>query len=112
MNRSACARRAAARTSSSVASGRPKRMLSAIERLNRLGTCGTIATASRKAASGHSRTSSPSSRICPSVTSYSRGSRLTRVDLPEPVVPTTASASPGRSSKLVSISAGSACSPA
>jgi hypothetical protein len=47
MNSAAWASVAARRTSSSVACGRPKRMLSAIERWNIAGSCGTYAMASR-----------------------------------------------------------------
>ena len=46
-----------------------------------------------------SRMSTPSSRIAPPVTSYSRVVSAVSVDLPEPVRPTSAMVSPGSSSR-------------
>ena len=48
----------------------------------------------------------PSRRIAPQVTSASRGTRASSVVLPEPVAPTSATVSPGASSRLTPRSTG------
>src|SRR5262249_26343582 len=68
-----------------------KAMLSRIDVEKRNGSCGTKPTASRSCASGSVRTSRPSSRTVPSLTSKRRGNSCTSVLLPEPVRPTSAS---------------------
>ena len=61
----------------------------------RTGSCGTYPIAPRSTASGICRTSMPSTNTVPGGGSYSRGSRLTNVDFPDPVAPTIASVWPG-----------------
>ncbi len=65
MKSSACAVRAAARTSSSLASGMPKRMFSAMDVLKRNGSWLTMPMCRRRSASCRSRTSWPSMRTVP-----------------------------------------------
>ena len=62
--------------------------------------------AARSAGNGMSRTSIPSTNTVPRGGSYSRGSRLMSVDLPEPVGPTTASVSPAATRSDTSRSTG------
>ncbi len=57
-----------------------------------------VATVERSEGSVRSRTSWPSMVTRPEVTSRSRGTSAVRVVLPEPVAPTTARVSPGRTS--------------
>ena len=72
----------------------PNAMFSAMVSENRNGSCGTNPIAPRSSASGISRTSTPSMKTVPGGGSCSRGSRLTSVDLPEPVAPTIAAVWP------------------
>ncbi len=69
MNGSACAAIAARSISSSVASGRPNRMLSRIVPLKSTASCNARATLFRSSVSSMSRTSVPSIRTRPDVTS-------------------------------------------
>ncbi len=69
------AARAAATSSSSVAEGRAKRRLSAIEAWKRYVSCETTPTASLSVSKVSSRTSTPSIVTRPPVASYSRGGR-------------------------------------
>ena len=69
-------------------------MLSAIDSEKRNASCGTNPMARRRAASGRSRTSTPSMNTVPGGGSNSRGSRLMSVDFPDPVGPTSATVSP------------------
>ena len=62
---------------------------------NRYGFCGTRPTVRDSSAGSRSRTSTPSTRTVPPVTSNSRGTRLSSVVLPLPVLPMTAVVSPG-----------------
>ena len=88
----------AARISSSVAglsAPRPRARFSATDIENSVGSSNAVATAVRRAGSDSSRMSRPSSRIAPSVTSYSRENNAARTDFPEPVAPTRANVCPG-----------------
>ncbi len=69
MKPSACAARAAARTSSSVASGRPKAMLDRTESENRKLSSNTTPSADRSPRVSRSRTSTPPIRTAPAATS-------------------------------------------
>lgn len=69
MNSSASAARAAAKTSSSLASGRPYAMLSRTEVENRNASSKTTPIAWRRSFNGTSRTSSPPTRTEPECTS-------------------------------------------
>ncbi len=70
-------------------------MFSPILSENRNGSCGTMPMAPRSVASGHSRTSTPSTKTVPGGGSNNRGSRFSSVDLPDPVGPTSATVWPG-----------------
>ena len=91
---------------SSEASGAPNCMFSRTVPENRYGFCGTRATASVSSARARSVTGTPSTSTSPDVASYSRGSRLISVDLPEPVEPMIAVVVPGATAKLTSSSTG------
>ena len=87
--------RSASRTSSSLASGRPSRTLSAIDPENSGPPAGR-----RRCASATRRASRRAGRLPPSETdpccgSYARTSSFASVDLPAPVAPTSARCSPG-----------------
>src|SRR5437867_1390934 len=97
---------AAARTWAAPPLSRPRAMFSAIDREKRNPSCGTYPRPARRDASGISVTSRPSTRSVPTGGSQSRASRSPSVDLPLPVGPTTATFSPGTTSKLTSRSAG------
>ena len=79
---------------SSVASGLPYRRLEATVPVNRYGRCGTRPTVRDSSAGSSSRTSTPSTSTVPPVASNSRGTRLSSVVLPLPVLPMTAVISP------------------
>ncbi len=74
--------------------GTPNATLSASVSENRNGSCGTKPIAPRSSRSGMSRTSLPSMNTVPRGGLCRRGSRFTRVDLPDPVPPTIATVSP------------------
>ena len=74
---------------------------------NSVGSSNAVATIVRRLASSRSRTSTPSMVTRPAVTSYSRGTSAVSVVLPEPVAPTTATVSPGATSRFTSRSTGS-----
>src|SRR6266851_4585552 len=97
---------AAARTWAAPPLTRPSAMFSAIDREKRNPSCGTYPRPARRDASGISVTSRPSTKSVPTGGSQSRASRSPSVDLPLPVGPTTATVSPGPTSKLTSRSAG------
>ena len=82
-------------------------MLCATVSLNSTTSCPTNAIWLRRFSSVKSRISLPSSVIEPSVTSYSRGSRLSKVDLPLPDLPTNATVSPALMSRSISVSVAS-----
>ena len=84
----------------------PNAMLSAMVSQNRNGSCGTMPMLPRSTPSGRSRTSMPSMNTVPGGGSYSRGSRLTSVDLPLPVGPTIASVVPAGTVSEMSCSTG------
>ena len=88
-------------TSSSVPSGRPSSTFSRTDAENSVGSSKATAICPRRSARSRSRMSTPSSRIEPSVTSYSRLIRLVSVVLPDPVAPTRAMVSPGRTSRSI-----------
>ena len=96
----------ACHSSSSVASWLPWRRLDATVPVNRYGFWGTSPISPHRSSGSSSRTSTPPTRTRPSVGSNSRGTRLTRVDLPEPVDPMTAVVSPGRTVNEMSQSTG------
>src|SRR5262245_17461042 len=73
--------------SSSLASGRAYLIFSAILVEKSTGSWSTIENWLRRSSSLYSRTSRPSNRICPLVTSWKRGRRLTSVLLPAPEWP-------------------------
>src|SRR6267378_1973918 len=85
MNSSACARPAAVRISSSVASGLPMRRLSAIERLNSSASWNTTPIFRRSAVSLRPRISMPSILMMPDCGSNARCNSAIAVDLPGPV---------------------------
>ena len=91
--------------SSSVACGLPSRRFSATDIENSVGSSNAVATVCRSADSDSSRMSLPSMRIAPSVTSYSRDSSAASTDFPEPVGPTSATVSPGSTTRLTCRSA-------
>ena len=64
--------------------------------VNRYGFCGTRPTVRGQQRRVESRTSTPSTSTSPPVASNSRGTRLSSVVLPLPVLPMTAVISPGR----------------
>ena len=97
---SAWAASRAARIASSVASLTPKPTFSRTLAENSVGSSNAQPTRLRSSGSGSSRMSVPSSVIRPPVTSASRGTRCSRVVLPDPVAPTSATVSPGSSSRL------------
>ena len=106
MNSSACARSAALRISSSVASGLPTRKFSAIERLNSSASWNTTPMFRRSDVSVTPRTSMPSILMKPDCGSKARCSSAIAVDLPAPVAPTSAMVWPGSAVKERSSTAG------
>ena len=84
MKSSALAARAAAIISASVASSRPYRMFSRIVPPNSVASCATRPIWPRRLATVTSRTSRPSIRIAPSVTSHRRGMRPVERGLARP----------------------------
>ena len=99
MKEAAPAATAAALTSSSVAAGRPNRMLSETEHENSVGSCGTSAVAALKALGSICRRSTPSSETDPEVGSYRRSISARAVDFPLPLEPQRAVVLPGRTSR-------------
>ena len=85
----------AARTSSSLASGRPSRTLSAMERANRCGRCGTQASWARQASGSRSARSMSPIRTEPSRAGVRPSRTPSSVDLPQPLGPAIATTSPG-----------------
>ena len=81
-------------------------MLSWIVAENRNGSSVTSAIAWRRLCRSTERTSAPSIRTDPELTSYSRGSSDTSAVLPEPIAPTSATVRPGSISRSTSLSAG------
>ena len=79
--------RQASSISWSVASSRPQRRFSRMVPENRVFFCSTMAQPWRRASMVYSLTSCPPTDTTPSVASYSRGIRLTRVLLALPVPP-------------------------
>ena len=67
---------------------------------NRYGFCGTRPTARDSGSGSRSRTSTPSTSTAPPVASNSRGTRLSSVVLPLPVLPMTAVVSPGAADEV------------
>src|SRR5580704_9541685 len=94
------AARHAASTSASDASGRAYRRLAPIDSWNRCGSWLTTPIASLTDCSVADRTSCPSMRTAPDVTSYRRGINDVRVVLPAPDGPTRATVLPGDAVKL------------
>ena len=105
MKSSACAFAAAARISSSVASGRPTRRFSPIERLNSNTSWNTTPMFRRSAESCRPRISMPSILIEPDCGSNTRCRSASAVDLPAPVGPTSAMISPGSAVNFRSVTA-------
>ena len=97
----------ASHSSSSVASSRPRRRLEATVPAKRKGFCGTSPSWAHRASGSARRTSVPPTSTRPSEASRSRGRRLTRVVLPEPVEPTTATVCPGPAVKEIPVRTGS-----
>ena len=106
MNASAPARRAASRTASKGADGRPSRMLSRTDPRKSVGRCGTHATDRRHAAMSHRARSTPPTVTRPAVGSTSPRMTAAIVLFPLPVGPTSATTSPGRSSRPTSLRTG------
>ena len=106
MNSCAAAARAAASTSASLASGRPKRMFSRAEAAKITGSCGTSANCRRRSVRAISRISTPSSVIRPASGSKKRRRSWKIVVLPAPEGPTSATVSPGLIRRPRSWSAG------
>ena len=77
-------------------------MFSAMLAENRKGSSLTTATAPRTERTGTSRTSAPSSSTSPETGSYRREIRATRLVLPEPVGPTSATVRPAGTSRSMS----------
>ena len=102
MNSSAQAMRHASRISSSVAFSSPQRRFSRMLPENRVFFCSTMAQASRRCRMVYRRTSCPPTLTLPSVTSYSRGIRLTRVVFALPVPPRMPTVAPEGMVKLMS----------
>ena len=71
-------------------------MLSCTVPLNRNSDWGMVTIRRRNSPAAIRRTSTPSTSTVPRSTSYNRLIRLITVDLPEPVLPTSAIRSPGR----------------
>ncbi len=90
---------AAARTSCGVIDARPSVTLSASEREKRNASCGTHDSAERSRRRDSVVTSCPPTNTVPAGGSQRRASSRPSVDLPLPVGPTTATISPGRTSK-------------
>jgi len=96
----------ARRTSSSVASGAPSRTLSATVPASRAGRCGAHATCARHCSMSASARSTPPTRTVPPDRRRKPSSTASRVDLPAPLGPTSATISPGFSSTEVGCSSG------
>jgi hypothetical protein len=82
-------------------------MLSWTESLKRKVSCVTTPICARSEACVSSRTSWPSTVIRPVVTSWKRGTRSMSVDFPAPLMPTNATTSPRRTSRVMSFKVGS-----
>ena len=80
----------------------PRRMFSRISPANSTAFWETYPSLSRSFFRSYSRTSTPSTLTLPLLTSYSLGSRLTSVVLPEPVAPINAIVSPLWAVKVIS----------
>ncbi len=107
-NSSAPAARSADRTCASVAPGRASRTFSATVPAKRWGRCGTQATWSRQLSGESDERSAPSTSTRPLVGRSRPSSTFSRVDLPVPLAPVTATVSPARIANEVSASEGSA----
>jgi hypothetical protein len=94
----------ASHISSSLASGLPNCRLLATVPENRYGRCGTRPIRDQSASGASSRTSTPSTSTLPLVASNRRGTRLTSVVLPAPVLPTMAVVRPAVVVKEMSLS--------
>jgi hypothetical protein len=100
MNSSAFAARAAARSSSVVASGRPIRMLSSTVPWKSQVSWLTTAMRPRICAKLSSRRSRPPMVTRPRSGSWKRSSSRAIVDFPEPLAPTNPTRPPGGTAKL------------
>ena len=96
----------AARTSSSVAPGRPIRTFSSTVPWNRWPSWGPTTIRSRSEANDARRRSTPPYDTVPDPGSYIRAMSLASVDLPAPVGPTSATRSPRRTVSVTSASTG------
>ena len=96
----------AARTSSSVASGRAARTFSARVWRKSLFVWKTKATWSMSSCGSMSRTSTPPTRTEPESASQKRGISCAQVDFPPPEGPTSASVAPAGTVKLTWSTAG------
>src|SRR6478672_1306266 len=92
---------------SSSASARPSVRFSRALMEKSVGSSKAVATSERRWARLMSRTSTPSMVTRPAVTSYRRGTSPVRIVFPEPVAPTSATVSPGATSRLTSRSTSS-----
>ena len=97
--KSACAIDNAARTSSSEPSGLPSRTFSRTDAENSVASSKATETRERSTSRSRSLMSTPSRMTEPPVTSYSRLISEVSVVFPDPVAPTMATVSPGRSSR-------------
>ncbi len=88
--------RAASTTCARLTDRSKRAMLSCTVPENRNSDCGIVTIRRRSSSGAMSRTSTPSTSTAPPPASYSRLIRLITVDLPEPVEPTSAIRSPGR----------------
>ncbi len=89
----------ASSTSASLAESTPYITFSRSVSENRNVSCGTYPTERRKVSSGNRRMSTPSIKTWPSSASRIRGTRLMRVVLPAPVIPTMATVEPASTVK-------------
>ena len=96
----ACATSIARFSSWSDTMGRPITRFSCTEAEKRIGSSNANPMCDRSERSRISRTSIPSSRTLPSVTSYRRGTRYESDVLPLPVRPTSPTVSPGSTTRL------------
>ena len=89
-----------------VASGRPSRMLSAIEAANRWGRCGIQATRARQASGSRLARSTPPSWTDPACGATNPSSTASSVDFPHPLGPVSATISPGSTASEMPSSTG------
>ncbi len=106
MKPSAPASAAACSTRASDAVASPSRMLSATLPRSRVGCCGTQATLRRQSSVRQPERSTPPALTRPAVGSSRRSRRAATVLLPAPLSPTSATVSPGASSRSSSSSTG------